>query len=648
MKRRANVYYSDLFGRSAAYEDAEVLLSARSRPKSRTGHEDHLIVHQDTSVQARIFGEGDARSWQGSGKLEAVTHDNSEKIKYKDGMKPQELQQAHLRASIQSEEFYKVATNIKDWEVIELHLPTLITFRRHMAAESEGAAAPPPSPRVASKACAADQSTGTSVHSRAALQRIFEKYGGDHAQSRKLTAVLESAAPHALPRERPSPNPKRAWARFQLEASGAREGPGLGPEVLNRLTSEVPGSTLTPYGVGVLESEADDRGMVRVRFPWGRAELRAKDATGERRALLRRSLEALSSLLVVLIKALGQAPGTRKALEAAVACLTCNGRTSPFLEELLDLALLLSAVVRTRAELLRLDGVSTHPQLQAELLAADALRIHLGLLEPPCAWRLVRPGAKVIDPLTEEELLASLPASSRPHARLAARDREITSVKVTAGPVLRGPPRTTVVRSTSLRSPSPVISHTVTNTSSTPLSQTFRTSGAAGGDTIAMAPFVTSVPRFYSGDFPLPPSPLSFFGPRRANKSPLLIATGATSVATSHNASVADTPDACATPLAQEMQEVLEEHAEEQESGSSSEAEASPANPMSQSPCSSQGAESSPRVRISRMSGVRQRADAGRARAPSPEKAPPRAESPVVRVTRSERSATKSRKVVWR
>ena len=46
----------------------------------------------------------------------------------------------------------------------------------------------------------------------------------------------------------------------------------------------------------------------------------------------RRSLEALSSLLVVLIKALGQAPGTRKALEAAVACLTCNGRTSPFLE----------------------------------------------------------------------------------------------------------------------------------------------------------------------------------------------------------------------------------------------------------------------------------------------------------------------------
>ena len=39
--------------------------------------------------------------------------------------------------------------------------------------------------------------------------------------------------------------------------------------------------------------QADDRGMVRVRFPWGRAELRAKDATGERRALLRRGVRRL-------------------------------------------------------------------------------------------------------------------------------------------------------------------------------------------------------------------------------------------------------------------------------------------------------------------------------------------------------------------
>ncbi|CAE7316159.1 unnamed protein product [Symbiodinium necroappetens] len=375
-----------------------------------------------------------------------------------------------------------------------------------MAAESEGAAAPPPSPRVASKASAADQSTGTSVHSRAALQRIFEKYGGDHAQSRKLTAVLESAAPHALPRERP--NPKRAWARFQLEPSGAREGPGLGPEVLNRLTSEVPGSTLTPYGVGVLESEADDRGMVRVRFPWGRAELRAKDATRERRALLRRSLFSLSSLLVVLIKALGQVPWhpdraregplEKDACSAFSLILKQGEETWAGLgimkglvawleeaamypqpthrEELLDLALLLSAVVRTRAELLRLDGVSTHPQLQAELLAADALRIHLGLLErlsrtpappgglaetcrvwrevlerlgaesakPGGAWRLVRPGAKVIDPLSEEELLASLPASSRPYARPAARDMGVGRKR--SGDHQRQGPATTTLR----------------------------------------------------------------------------------------------------------------------------------------------------------------------------------------------------------
>ncbi|CAE7555470.1 unnamed protein product [Symbiodinium natans] len=588
-----------------------------------------------------------------------------------------------------------------------------------MAAESEGAAAPPPSPREASKV---DQCTGTSLHSRAALQRIFEKYGGDQAQSRKLKAVLESAAPRALPRERPSQT-NAAWARFRSEplAGGVRRGPGLGPEVLNRLTSEVPGSTLTPYGVGVLESEADDRGMVRVRFPWGRAEIRAKDATRERRALLRRSLEALSSLLVVLIKALGAlAPGdidsdSDESDEDADMVHTSQGlatmkglvawleeaATHPqptHREELLDLALLLSVVVRTRAELLRLDGISTHPQLQAELLAADALRIHLGLLErlgrvpvapgglaetcrvwsqvlqrfgaesglPGGAWRLVRPGAKVVDPLSEEELLASLPTSRQP-TRFVRDAREITSVKVTAGPVLRGPPRTTVVRCASMRSPSPIISHTVTNTvwspapclpatavfpalpagrgaslslpsrapevvrrASTPLPQTFRTSG----DTATAPPFAP-VPRFHSGDFPLPPSPLSFFGPR--------IATTATA-ATSQNPSVPDTPDACATPLPQEMQEVLEERAE-QESGSSS--EISPQN-ASQTP-SSQGRQSPERRRTS----VRQRVDPMRARAPSPVKEALKSESPVVRVV-SERTAsaataaTKSRKVVWR
>ncbi|CAJ1446975.1 unnamed protein product [Effrenium voratum] len=94
------------------------LLSAR-RAKGKSSHEEHLIVHQDWSDcrtellpgarksgqeappqirkseelhQVRIFGD-ENKSWQSPSKLEAVTHDNSEKIKYNDGMTSRELHQ---------------------------------------------------------------------------------------------------------------------------------------------------------------------------------------------------------------------------------------------------------------------------------------------------------------------------------------------------------------------------------------------------------------------------------------------------------------------------------------------------------------------------------------------------------------------------
>ncbi|CAK9036466.1 unnamed protein product [Durusdinium trenchii] len=149
LKRRANAFYSDLFGRSAAYDNQEAMLSAR-RGKNRTSHEEHLIVHQDWSDcrtellpgarkgqdatpqvrrseelhQARIFGEENG-SWKSPSKLEAVSHDNSEKIKYSDGMSTRQLQQGHLKATLQSDDFYKNASNIKEWEVIELHVSGL-------------------------------------------------------------------------------------------------------------------------------------------------------------------------------------------------------------------------------------------------------------------------------------------------------------------------------------------------------------------------------------------------------------------------------------------------------------------------------------------------------------------------------------------
>eukprot|EP00438_Fugacium_kawagutii_P026320 Skav210229 [mRNA] locus=scaffold2884:19594:25218:+ [translate_table: standard] len=156
LKRRANAFYSDLFGRSAAYDDPEATMSAR-RSKGRASHEEHLIVHQDWSdcrtellpgarrggdatpqvrrseelhqataaaQLARIFGE-ESGSWKSPNKLEAVSHDNSEKIKYSDGMSTRQIQQGHLKATLQADDFYSKACNIKEWEVIELHLSGL-------------------------------------------------------------------------------------------------------------------------------------------------------------------------------------------------------------------------------------------------------------------------------------------------------------------------------------------------------------------------------------------------------------------------------------------------------------------------------------------------------------------------------------------
>lgn len=148
-KRRANVYYSDLFGRSAEFQGPEVL-SAR-RPKSRGSVEDQIIVHQDWTDsrtellhgarspkperphlrkhdelhQARIFQGADRGDWQPPERLDPVTHDNSQKLKISPGMTTQQIHQAHLRTSIQPEEFYRNAENSKDWEVVELHISGL-------------------------------------------------------------------------------------------------------------------------------------------------------------------------------------------------------------------------------------------------------------------------------------------------------------------------------------------------------------------------------------------------------------------------------------------------------------------------------------------------------------------------------------------
>lgn len=148
-KRRANVYYSDLFGRQTPMDVPENPEHHQYRPKCHGNPEDRITVHQDWTDsktelvcgargpkdasaglrktnelhQARIFGR-DAHYDQ-SEPLAPVSYDNSDKVKGAVGLHTQQIHQAHLRTSMTGQEFYDEAESIKHWEVVELHISGL-------------------------------------------------------------------------------------------------------------------------------------------------------------------------------------------------------------------------------------------------------------------------------------------------------------------------------------------------------------------------------------------------------------------------------------------------------------------------------------------------------------------------------------------
>eukprot|EP00930_Biecheleria_cincta_P073613 TRINITY_DN60891_c0_g1_i1.p1 TRINITY_DN60891_c0_g1~~TRINITY_DN60891_c0_g1_i1.p1 ORF type:complete len:461 (-),score=75.57 TRINITY_DN60891_c0_g1_i1:173-1486(-) len=152
-RRRANVYYSDLFGRSAGYGEPNEAQTSARRPKCQGSHEEELIVHQDWTDsrtellrgarggrpdephlrkqeelhKSRIFEPANRGDWQYPAKneMEAVTHDNSSKVRAGPGMTTQQIHQAHLQTSTQNPSFYQQASETRDWEVIELHISGL-------------------------------------------------------------------------------------------------------------------------------------------------------------------------------------------------------------------------------------------------------------------------------------------------------------------------------------------------------------------------------------------------------------------------------------------------------------------------------------------------------------------------------------------
>mmetsp|Transcript_104813 Transcript_104813/g.165435 ORF Transcript_104813/g.165435 Transcript_104813/m.165435 type:complete len:435 (+) Transcript_104813:46-1350(+) len=146
LKRRSNVYYSDLFGRSTPMGEPENMEYRRA--KHCGSAEDQIIVHQDWTDsrtelmcgahyskpeppaerkrdefnQTRIFG---AKAYGPKEDLEPVSFDNSGKVKAALGHSAQEIQQAHLRTSMVPQEFYNEAESTRHWEVVELHVAGL-------------------------------------------------------------------------------------------------------------------------------------------------------------------------------------------------------------------------------------------------------------------------------------------------------------------------------------------------------------------------------------------------------------------------------------------------------------------------------------------------------------------------------------------
>lgn len=155
-KRRANVYYSDLFGRNTPMDLPQQEPTPdqfQYHPKQRGPTEDKIIVHQDWTDsrtelmhkrnkldhvsaferkshelhQARIFDQepGYALPSTRDPGFEPVTTDNSGKVKNTFGQHTQQIHQAHLRTSLTEPAFYDDAGTTTHWEVVELHISGL-------------------------------------------------------------------------------------------------------------------------------------------------------------------------------------------------------------------------------------------------------------------------------------------------------------------------------------------------------------------------------------------------------------------------------------------------------------------------------------------------------------------------------------------
>lgn len=144
LKRKANVYYSDLFGRATPM--AEIPGDQPNHPKHQCPVEDQIVVNQDWTDSKTELMRGTYRSQdesaadrrhdefdtshlfnhpqvqRDSSALEPIITDNSSKLRSSLGQGTQKIHQAHLQSSLMSPEFYDEAERPAAWEVVELNI----------------------------------------------------------------------------------------------------------------------------------------------------------------------------------------------------------------------------------------------------------------------------------------------------------------------------------------------------------------------------------------------------------------------------------------------------------------------------------------------------------------------------------------------
>lgn len=249
--------------------------------------------------------------------------------------------------------------------------------------------APPPSPAAQSRV--AKLTAEEQQQNKENVRKLLDKY------SRPAGRALRSANGSL------SCNTEVQLDETKVSSSPALHTRGFLPRSTSSLSTSDDDAVVTPYGVGAL-GMVPGCGPCVVRLPWATAYLSPRCVDASRIAVLQTQLHTFSVLLAIHIGGLPKAGKSQPAvcnrlsIPTAVddgnAWVALSGTLMQWLSQsstvelpvqrnaLLEIMPVLDASIKCQTELNRLRVASAEDRrLDAERLVADAVRVHLGLLD---------------------------------------------------------------------------------------------------------------------------------------------------------------------------------------------------------------------------------------------------------------------------